>query len=105
MNQQQLNLTKRIFLAFFLMIFISSVYSQDSVPDFSNDVVPPSPTSTTSVSCNNTLTNTSPDFANKYRPLSFWIPTATTPVKTIQIAMHIFTGGNSLTNSLGVMGI
>ncbi|MEW6467859.1 MAG: M43 family zinc metalloprotease [Bacteroidota bacterium] len=45
----------------------------------------------------NTTKNTSPDFVNKYRPLAFWVPDSTTPVKTIQIAMHIFMGPKSLT--------
>ncbi len=103
MNQHFLNLPKKLLLLLFLNVFITRIYSQNTIPDFSNDVAPPPSISPTSGTCNNTLTNTSPDFVNKYRPLTFWIPTANTPVKTIQIAMHIFTGGNSLTNTPGVI--
>ena len=38
----------------------------------------------------------SPDFVNKYKRLSFWVPGDNTPVKTVRIAIHVFTGPGSL---------
>src|ERR1051325_11569139 len=43
------------------------------------------------------VTGSQPGYVNnKYKKLSQWIPTDNTPVKTVQIAIHVFTGPGSL---------
>ena len=89
-----------LLLGFFISLTTVS-YSQFSVPpDLSNCVTQSNSTSSVNqiVTCDNTITNSSSDFVSKYKTLPFWKPASTTPIKTIQVAIHVFEGTNSLTN-------
>lgn len=109
MKYKLINLKKGGIIFFILLItIISNVYCQYNPPpsdysllepqNFNNDVILPAQINTfLNGTCDNTMSNTSIDFVNKYYPLSFWIPNNNTPIKKIQIAIHVFSGTNSMT--------
>lgn len=109
MKYKLINLKKGGIIFFILFItIISNVYCQYNPPpsdysllepqNFNNDVILPAQINTfLNGTCDNTMSNTSIDFVNKYYPLSFWIPNNNTPIKKIQIAIHVFSGTNSMT--------
>ena len=48
------------------------------------------------IKSNNTLRNTNPDYANKYRRIETYIPDENTPGKIVQVSFNIFTGPGTL---------
>jgi hypothetical protein len=41
---------------------------------------------------NNTLNNTNPDYVRKYRRIETYIPSESTPIKTVKVCFNVFTG-------------
>ena len=83
----------------YLILPITKVNAQNSF-DCNVQTGTVSTSSVQSASCNNTLSNTNPDFVGKYRKVDFYVPHTNLP-KIIKVAIHLFTGptgSNTLQN-------
>ena len=51
------------------------------------------------INCDNTNSNTNPDYINKYKKIETYIPDENTAIKHIKIAVNIFTGPGTMQNT------
>lgn len=51
------------------------------------------------IDCDNTNSNTNPDYINHYKKIETYIPDENTPIKHIRIAVNIFTGPGTIQNT------
>jgi hypothetical protein len=76
----------------FVLFILSSSFSGDKIKTSSEEPLKIS-------SCDNSNSNSNPDYVNKYKKIETYIPDENTPIKHIKIAFNIFTGPGTIQNT------
>lgn len=76
----------------FVLLILFSGFSEEGKP-------PPSKKPLAPIDCDNTNSNTNPDYINKYKKIETYIPDENTAIKHIKIAVNVFTGPGTIQNT------
>ncbi|MES2287738.1 MAG: M43 family zinc metalloprotease [Bacteroidota bacterium] len=85
-----LRLPIQLFL--FVLLILFSGFSREEKSASSKKPLGP-------IDCDNTNSNTNPDYINKYKKIETYIPDENTAIKHIKIAVNIFTGPGTIQNT------
>ncbi|MCE9540838.1 MAG: hypothetical protein K8R85_16715, partial [Bacteroidetes bacterium] len=80
------------YLFLFAILIISSGFLEEGGNIISENLIK-------SGNCDNTNSNTNPDYINKYKKIETYIPDENTAIKHIKIAVNIFTGPGTIQNT------
>lgn len=79
-------------LFLFTLLILFSGFSEEAKDTISKKCLIPA-------GCENSNSNTNPDYINRYKKIETYIPDENTPVKHIKIAVNIFTGPGTIQNT------